>query len=44
MVPQLTNFMSQIGGTLPLPTRILLGANHLIIGYWWLWSFWWCWL
>ena len=36
MVPQLTNFMSQTGGTLPLPTRILLGANHLITGYWWL--------
>ena len=36
MVPQLTNFMSQTGGALPLPTRILLGANHLITGYWWL--------
>ena len=35
MVPQLTTFMSQVGGTLPLPTRILLGANHLIVGYWW---------
>ena len=36
MVPQLTNFMSQTGGTLPLPTRILLGVNHLIVAYWWL--------
>ncbi|MEO8043946.1 MAG: type II secretion system F family protein [Spartobacteria bacterium] len=36
MVPQLTSFMSQTGGTLPLPTRILLGANQLITGYWWL--------
>ncbi|MEO5718042.1 MAG: type II secretion system F family protein [Chthoniobacterales bacterium] len=36
MVPQLTNFMSQTGGTLPLPTRILLGANYVITGYWWL--------
>ena len=36
MVPQLTNFMSQTGGTLPLPTRILLGANYLITRYWWL--------
>ena len=35
MVPQLTGFMSANGGTLPLPTRILLGANHLITGYWW---------
>lgn len=36
MVPQLTNFMSQTGGVLPVPTRILLGTNHLITGYWWL--------
>ena len=36
MVPQLTDFMAQNGGTLPLPTRILLGANHVITGYWWL--------
>ncbi|MEO8440105.1 MAG: type II secretion system F family protein [Spartobacteria bacterium] len=36
MVPQLTNFMSQTGGTLPLPTRILLGANYAITHYWWL--------
>ena len=36
MVPQLTSFMSQNGGSLPLPTRILLGAHHLITGYWWL--------
>jgi type II secretory pathway component PulF len=34
MVPQLTNFMSQTGGTLPLPTRILLATHHLITGYW----------
>jgi general secretion pathway protein F len=36
MVPQLTGFMSQTGGALPLPTRILLGVNHLIVTYWWL--------
>ncbi len=36
MVPQLTNFMAQNGGTLPLPTRILLGANYVITRYWWL--------
>ena len=35
MVPQLVGFMSQNGGTLPLPTRILLGANSLITNYWW---------
>jgi type II secretory pathway component PulF len=36
MVPQLVGFMSQNGGTLPLPTRILLGVNHLLTTYWWL--------
>jgi general secretion pathway protein F len=36
MVPQLVGFMSQNGGVLPLPTRILLGVNHLITVYWWL--------
>lgn len=36
MVPQLVGFMSQNGGELPLPTRILLGVNHLITAYWWL--------
>lgn len=35
MVPQLTSFMAANGGSLPLPTRILLGANRLITGYWW---------
>lgn len=36
MVPQLTGFMSQNGGTLPLPTRILLQLNHAITTWWWL--------
>jgi len=35
MVPQLTGFMSETGGALPLPTRILLQIHHLITGYWW---------
>src|SRR5216117_4432760 len=35
MVPQLTGFMSETGGTLPLPTRILLHIHHAITGYWW---------
>jgi len=35
MVPQLTVFMSQTGGALPLPTRILLHIHHAITGYWW---------
>src|SRR5215217_6963657 len=36
MVPQLTGFMAQTGGALPLPTRILLHFHHAITGYWWL--------
>src|SRR5215475_1610060 len=36
MVPQLTGFMSQTGGTMPLPTRILLQFHHVVTGYWWL--------
>src|SRR6266702_651381 len=35
MVPQLTGFMSQTGGALPLPTRILLHIHHAITRYWW---------
>jgi type II secretory pathway component PulF len=36
MVPQLTAFMAQNGGALPLPTRILMHVHHAITGYWWL--------
>jgi type II secretory pathway component PulF len=36
MVPQLSSFMAQTGGALPLPTRILLQIHHAITGYWWL--------
>jgi type II secretory pathway component PulF len=36
MVPQLVGFMSQNGGALPLPTRILLGVNTMITTFWWL--------
>src|SRR5205085_1097687 len=35
MVPQLTGFLAQNGGELPLPTKILLQMHHLITGYWW---------
>jgi len=36
MVPQLTGFMSQTGGALPLPTRILMKTHYVITTYWWL--------
>lgn len=35
MVPKLTGFFTQTGQPLPLPTRMLLQANHLITHYWW---------
>lgn len=35
MVPKLIGFFKETGQTLPLPTRILVGANHLIVSYWW---------
>ena len=35
MVPQLSGFMAQTGGALPLPTRILLQLHHAITSYWW---------
>lgn len=36
MVPQLQNFFSNTtGGTLPLPTRVLIAANYYIVHYWW---------
>jgi type II secretory pathway component PulF len=36
MVPQLSGFMSQNGGALPLPTRILMHVHYAITHYWWL--------
>ncbi len=36
MVPQLTGFLQQNGGELPLPTRILLQMHHILTGYWWM--------
>jgi type II secretory pathway component PulF len=43
MVPQLQTFFSNAnGGALPLPTRILIEANHLIVTYWWVAVGAWC--
>ena len=37
MVPQLKGFFSDTsGGTLPLATRMLIGANAVLVQYWWL--------
>jgi general secretion pathway protein F len=36
LVPQLTGFLAKTGGSLPLPTRILIKLNDFVVGYWWL--------
>ena len=35
MVPQLTDFFKQAGGSIPTATKILLQTNEFIHGYWW---------
>jgi len=35
LVPQLTQFLSQTGGALPFPTRLLLKVHRMITVYWW---------
>ena len=36
LVPQLTSFFAKTGGSLPLPTRLLIKLNDVFVGYWWL--------
>ena len=36
LVPQITGFFDKAGGTLPLPTRILIEINKTLVGRWWL--------
>jgi type IV pilus assembly protein PilC len=36
VVPQFKNIYTQLGGTLPLPTRVLLMASDAVKKYWWL--------
>ena len=36
LVPQLTGFLAKTGGSLPLPTRVLIKMNDIVVGYWWL--------
>ncbi|HXJ62658.1 MAG TPA: type II secretion system F family protein [Actinomycetota bacterium] len=37
IVPQFKNIYASLGGTLPLPTRILLAASDLFRKFWWMW-------
>lgn len=34
VIPQFETIYAQLGGTLPLPTRILIGASKAVRGYW----------
>jgi type IV pilus assembly protein PilC len=36
VVPQFQSIYSELGGTLPLPTRILLGMSKIFKSYWWI--------
>lgn len=36
MVPRITEFFGKTGAKLPLPTRILIETNHILVGYWWI--------
>lgn len=36
VIPQLEDLFSDVGATLPLATRILIGTSNFIINFWWL--------
>jgi type IV pilus assembly protein PilC len=36
VVPQFESIYAQLGGTLPLPTRLLLNVSKAVRGYWWM--------
>ena len=36
IVPKLTELFTELGGELPLSTRILMNSSDLLINYWWL--------
>jgi type IV pilus assembly protein PilC len=36
VVPQFESIYATLGGTLPLPTRVLLGASRVVRGYWYI--------
>jgi general secretion pathway protein F len=37
VVPRFTAILEEVGGTLPLSTRLLVGASGVLTGWWWLW-------
>ena len=37
VIPRFATVLSDIGGTLPLPTRVLMGASVVLTSGWWVW-------
>lgn len=37
VVPRFVGMLGEVGGSLPLSTRVLIGASNAVSGYWWLW-------
>lgn len=37
VVPRFAAMLTDVGGQLPLSTRLLVGASGLLTGWWWLW-------
>ena len=37
VLPRFQGMIADLGGTLPLSTRLLLGASHIVLDAWWLW-------
>ena len=36
MVPKFADMFRDMGRTMPLPTRMLIGISDLVVGYWWI--------
>lgn len=37
VVPRFVEMVSDVGGPLPLSTRVLVGMSEVVIGWWWVW-------
>ena len=37
VVPRFVEILGDVGGQLPLSTRLLVGASNLFAGWWWMW-------
>jgi type II secretory pathway component PulF len=37
VVPRFTAMLAEVGGRLPLSTRVLVGASHFVVQWWWIW-------